>query len=395
MYKFCFYPHPSSANHGCEAIAISTYHILKKYLPLSRCTLLTKYPKGSERRGGELAYSLFENELNFPMPSINRYSLKWMKNLLFRIMGRDKTVSILSEEIKRRDDIICANDVFVSIGGDNYCYGRPASFYAMNRTVRENGKKSMLWGCSVEPSAITDEMLSDLRRYNMIVVRESLTYNALKEHGLTNIRLYPDPAFTLEPVSGVKIKENTVGINMSPMILDYADEKGKTVTDAYRQLIKYILRETDFNVALIPHVTANTTDDRTVLKLLNDEFKNDARITLYDDMDCQRIKHLISQCRFFIGARTHATIAAYSSCVPTLVCGYSVKAKGIATDLFGTYDNYVVPVQKIDDEKALVSSFKWIAENEEQIRHRLVQIMPEYIQRAWQAGEEFVNVVSE
>ena len=112
-------------------------------------------------------------------------------------------------------------------------------------------------------------------------------------------------------------------------------------------------------------------------------------------MDCQRIKHLISQCRFFIGARTHATIAAYSSCVPTLVCGYSVKAKGIATDLFGTYDNYVVPVQKIDDEKALVSSFKWIAENEEQIRHRLVQIMPEYIQRAWQAGEEFVNVVSE
>ena len=49
----------------------------------------------------------------------------------------------------------------------------------------------------------------------------------------------------------------------------------------------------------------------------------------------------------FIGARTHATIAAYSSCVPTLVVGYSIKARGIAKDLFGTDEGYVLPVQAL------------------------------------------------
>ena len=55
----------------------------------------------------------------------------------------------------------------------------------------------------------------------------------------------------------------------------------------------------------------------------------------------------------FIGARTHSTIAAYSSGVPTLVVGYSVKAKGIAKDLFGTEENYVLPVQALKEENNL------------------------------------------
>ena len=53
------------------------------------------------------------------------------------------------------------------------------------------------------------------------------------------------------------------------------------------------------------------------------------------------LKGFIARCRFFVGARTHATIAAYSSCIPTFSVGYSIKAKGIAQDIFGTYKNYV------------------------------------------------------
>lgn len=393
MKNFCFFPHPSSTNHGCEAIAISSYHILKKYYPLSQCTLLTKYPKGSDRRGGELVYHLYENEINFSMPCIRRYSIEWIKNILWKIAGKDKAISILLNKIKKEHiDIIQNNDIFVSIGGDNYCYGRPVPFYAMNRAIQEKGKKSILWGCSIEPSAITKEMIDDLRLYDMIVARESLTYNALCEKGLTNVKLYPDPAFTLEPVFGAKIKENTVGINVSPMIFDFAGEKKEKAFNAFKRLIEYITKKTDYNIAFIPHVSAPTTDDRVIIKRLYDEIQQNDRITIYNDMDCQKLKNIISQCRFFIGARTHATIAAYSSCVPTLVCGYSIKAKGIATDLFGTYKNFVVPVQEIDNEYVLTDAFRWMVENEESIRQRLIQIMPQYIQQAWQAGEEFVNV---
>ncbi|MFR4670990.1 MAG: hypothetical protein ACLT69_14285 [Intestinibacter bartlettii] len=66
------------------------------------------------------------------------------------------------------------------------------------------------------------------------------------------------------------------------------------------------------------------------------------------------IKGYISRCRLY-RARTHATIAAYSTCVPTLVIGYSVKAKGIAKDIFGTYENYVLPVQYYQIEFDLIN----------------------------------------
>ena len=51
---------------------------------------------------------------------------------------------------------------------------------------------------------------------------------------------------------------------------------------------------------------------------------------MIQDDNCMVIKGYISRCELFIGARTHATIAAYSTGVPTLVLGYSVKARGIA-----------------------------------------------------------------
>jgi polysaccharide pyruvyl transferase WcaK-like protein len=76
---------------------------------------------------------------------------------------------------------------------------------------------------------------------------------------------------------------------------------------------------------------------------------------MVEDCNCRELKHIISRCRFFIGARTHVTIAAYSSCVPTLVLGYSVKSRGIARDLFGTEVGYVLPVQKLTDSYELVT----------------------------------------
>ena len=80
----------------------------------------------------------------------------------------------------------------------------------------------------------------------------------------------------------------------------------------------------------------------------------------------------------FIGARTHSTIAAYSSCVPTIVTGYSVKAKGIANDLFNTDHNFVLPVQNLSSDDDLINSFIWLSNNEDRIRKHLKDFIPEY-----------------
>ncbi|MFR2988275.1 MAG: polysaccharide pyruvyl transferase family protein, partial [Faecalibacillus sp.] len=124
------------------------------------------------------------------------------------------------------------------------------------------------------------------------------------------------------------------------------------------------------------------------LRVLYDKFKDTGRVVMLEDHNCMELKGYISRCRFFIGARTHATIAAYSTCVPTLVIGYSVKAKGIAKDIFGTYENYVLPVQSLSNKDDLVNSFEWMKDNEDGIRKHLNEFMPGYKEKALQGKVE-------
>ncbi|MCI6715843.1 MAG: polysaccharide pyruvyl transferase family protein, partial [Lachnospiraceae bacterium] len=216
--------------------------------------------------------------------------------------------------------------------------------------------------------------------------------DALKAAGVKeNVKLYPDPAFSLQPEE-TELPEhfrpgNTIGINISPMIVRNESVEGITVGN-YRKLMDHILKTTDCSIALIPHVMWNYNDDRLTLAELYEDYKDNDRVMLLPDMGCQQVKYIISKCRAFIGARTHATIAAYSSCVPTLVVGYSVKARGIARDLFGTEEHYVLPVQTLSDPEELINTYDWMMEREDQIRDRLENIMPGYCERAGEAGEE-------
>ena len=163
--------------------------------------------------------------------------------------------------------------------------------------------------------------------------------------------------------------------------------RGITKTN-YEELIEYIIKNTDMNIALIPHVVEKNNDDREVLKLLFKKYKKTKRICMIEDCNCMELKGYIEKCRFFIGARTHATIAAYSSCVPTLVVGYSVKAKGIAKDIFGEYENYVLSVQGLKRKDDLLKSFLWLQKEEKNIQEHLKKIMPKYCEKVLESKEK-------
>ena len=135
---------------------------------------------------------------------------------------------------------------------------------------------------------------------------------------------------------------------------------------------------------LLPH-----NNDLDPLKMLFEEFKNTNRIALIDSdetLNCCQLKYVISKCSFMVVARTHASIAAYSTCVPTLVLGYSVKSRGIATDIFGTSDNYVLPVDKISDAADVKKAFMWLTAHEADIKAHYKNVMPDYIQKAYLAA---------
>jgi len=50
--------------------------------------------------------------------------------------------------------------------------------------------------------------------------------------------------------------------------------------------------------------------------------------------------------------------------------------------LFGSDENYVIPVWGLKKEDDLICGFKWIMDNEDNIRAHLREVMPEYIKKA-------------
>ena len=76
-----------------------------------------------------------------------------------------------------------------------------------------------------------------------------------------------------------------------------------------------------------------------------------------------------------------------------MVLGYSVKSKGIAKVLFGTYENYVQPVQSLNEPNELKGCFLWILEQEKEIRKKISNILPEYTQRVYRGEEELKKII--
>ncbi len=379
------YMHAGSGNHGCEAIADSTLRLIKR-LRQEQGGDIDKLPRpvvisndaAEDRRYilGELekqGLCLLTGERHIDRDLLAHvFYYGWRKitgdkQSFMRYRFRDAYRDYLQECDKHPSD---KTPLAISIGGDNYCYPDMvpdlilAHDYFINR-----GFETILWGCSIEPDSLKDaSLLRDLGRFDRIYARESITFNALLDAGLLSdkLELRKDPAFDLETADPPALKGfipgRTVGINLSPMVLDRAKDP-ELVRQSYRSFIQYILDNTDNNIAFVPHVVWSSNDDRKPLTGLYEEFKDTGRVVMIEDAPAEVLKGYISGCCFFVGARTHSTIAAYSSGVPTLVIGYSVKSRGIATDLFGTCERYVIPVQEIEDPKSLISSYEFIMGN--------------------------------
>ncbi len=387
--RLVMYLHGGSGNHGCEAIVNSTCRMTEE-LPKLLVTNSEKEdrfyslePLCDILQERKIAEHFFAHVWYYLWRAVFHDPEAFMRYRFRQVLGRNRA------------------PLYLSVGGDMYCYGlsRKEAIVANSTFVRA-GAKTILWGCSLEPELLQDpEVVEDMKRYTLITPRESITADALRQAGVAgNVKQFPDPAFALEP-ENIALPERfaagrTIGINISPMIVRHEKVKGITIAN-YRRLIDHILQTTDNCVALIPHVMWNNNDDRLTLQELYRGYEAHERVMIFPDMSCRKLKFIISRCRAFIGARTHATIAAYSSCVPTLVVGYSVKARGIARDLFGTEEGYVLPVQALENPEELIQAYDQMMEREQEIRGRLEGMMPEYCAEAKAAGDEIRRIWKE
>jgi colanic acid/amylovoran biosynthesis protein len=384
--KIMMFAHNGSLNRGCEAIVRSSTSIIKERIVGAKVYLASK------KTETDRIITKLDGIYDGSSYTIRKYSYEWLVSLLKVKLFKDESYAlgvIHRNTIKHIKDV----DVCLSIGGDNYCYGEQPGWYEIDRRVKTQGKKLVLWGCSIGKEDLSERKLEDLRLFDLILARETLTYKLLKSKGLTNVKLCADPAFTMEKEE-LELPEgwqegNTVGINFSPLVWG----KNKNSQAAVRDLITHILNHTDMTIALTPHVIEDGNNDYEVLQSYFDDFKHTGRVILLPDhLNAIQYKGYIARMRFFIGARTHATIAAYSNYVPTMVLGYSVKSKGIARDIFGE-EKLVLSIDEISDSHKLKAKFDEMIREEFKLKQRLQKSIPHIKLMSYKAVEYLDELV--
>lgn len=389
--QYLIYTHGGSGNHGCEALARTILDILGRNKQAGDVLCLASY-----RMVEDIKYLSDKKDVTFL--AYRHYDrtcvLRILSALLNRLGVRRQNwyYRISDQELI---EFASPKTVAISIGGDNYCYGAPYGIYETNRRLRMKGVKSVLLGCSIDEAALTQEMLLDLKGYDLIHVRESITYETLRAKGLDNLALFPDTAFSLPQTDCSDAffeSEEVIGINSSPLLLKHAADPDMIMRN-FNRLIAWILGNTSARVALIPHVEWPGNQDMVTLRQIQSFFPSE-RVKLFPNGSCLVQKGIIGRCSFLVAARTHASIAGYSAGVPTLAVGYSVKARGIAKDLFGSYEGYVIPVQRMAREDDLMLGFIPLYNRKAEIRSHLQTMMPVYRRQLHQLEETLCKVIS-
>ena len=166
--KIVLYMHAGSDNHGCEAIANTLIKMLSKPAVLI-----------SSRKAEDEKYSLqgLCSEI-IQEKYIEKNILIHTWYYVWRKIFHDPECFM-----RYRYGAVCGKNMYqlnISIGGDNYCYENMLERLIMsNRMFHRGGGKTVLYGCSIEPEALSKkEIVEDMKRFDLIVARENITYEA-------------------------------------------------------------------------------------------------------------------------------------------------------------------------------------------------------------------------
>ncbi|MEQ9373415.1 MAG: polysaccharide pyruvyl transferase family protein [Coleofasciculus chthonoplastes F3-SA18-01] len=329
-------------NRGVEALLVTTIEPLSQREQNLTINILTDTPDYDQIR-------FHQNNVNF-INSKNKNE-GWMHSLRGKISKIYKPLA-REYELFRDASIVIASggDLFSSDYGGLFPAlrplelalhaGVPVVFLAQSIGLFKTDEEAELW-------------LSVARRSSLITVREQLSYNYVTQKlGLSEdlVKHTADSAFLLEPPPppvvknllksyGVREDSPVVAIAPSQLISSYADNQRDKHLNAWCQVVNEILNELKAQIIIIPHVHDNrlTNDDRILATKIHRHFDFDPRIHLVGgDNSASEFKGIIAACDLLIAERMHASIAGLSSSICTVVVGYSIKAEGIMSDLFGT-----------------------------------------------------------
>lgn len=396
MKKLMFMGNGDYRNNGCEAITRGTLNILRQSIPdYEFIDSYFLYDKNEKRT------FLGEDVEIKPVFYPERWSLKWFALQIVLKFFDNKVGDLLySSHSKYIDE----SSAILSLGGDNYSldYGVPKRFLAMGDYIKKRKKPFIIWGASIGPFPHEEEFEKKLIKHyedkvDLIFVREEESYNYLLKKGLKEKTfLIADPAFMMKPMTcsteeiGFKLPEEFIALNFSELM-------SKCVTsndlnkwkDICNKSVENIYEKYNLPIVLIPHVSRDKEFMEDALSSVMEKHKDIQMIN--NTLDAAQMKWVISKAKCLVAARTHATIAGFSTAVPTISLGYSIKAKGLNKLIFNSED-YLLYCNEIT-VNSILEKVDFIINKDIEIRDILKIKSDEMKERALSSGTILRNLL--
>lgn len=393
----------SYLNRGCEAIVRGTVEIIRKHYSNPSflvCSCFLSDEALLAQQNNEFDANIKHVGMVLPYIGGRSIASRIKRRVLEHVpyLRRQRTYRNILSELDNAQAVL-------SVGGDNYSldYGMPQMFTDLDDLIASKNKTSIIWGASVGPFDKWPEyetyMENHLNNVTGIFSRESYTRKYLSDIGvINNVYDVADPAFlmkAIEPANSdefVRLNE-TIGLNLSQLMGNYVcpgNDDGWLLLA--KEIILRVKNEFGLPILLIPHVCEENpnNNDYLFMKAIIQNTSIDDVALLEPDYTSQELKWIISKLHVFAGARTHATIAALSSCIPTISFSYSVKALGINQDIFSNHDYCLKPEELTPDRICAVLS-KALT-NRDEICSHLTNRIPFIVKSAEAAGTHLKEI---
>jgi polysaccharide pyruvyl transferase WcaK-like protein len=355
-----------NGNRGCVALTISSMYLIQKILN-KKNAVVDFYLMDS---GIPIGYE-FEKDYQFELGDIIlRYraaeypqcqGIRGLLRMLASPIVYNKKVQLLKN----------ADFIFDTGAGDSFAdiYGK-GRFYLIDKIhllARKYGKKYFFLPQTIGPFSDSDvrkDANLSLEKSAFVMTRDKQSYDYVVQNvpSQKNVKEYIDVAFFL-PYHKMDFSTDFVhvGLNISALLWNggYTKNNQFGLRDNYQHvitsIIDYFIAIPNVKLHLVAHVVSqerSVENDYAVSYDLWTKYANDRLILAPLFLSPVDAKSYISGLDFFMGARMHATIAAFSSGVPVVPMAYSRKFNGLFEE---TLDYCHIADMKKDSKEQLLS----------------------------------------
>lgn len=348
----------NNGNRGCVALSYCAIYLINSILGKDNYEL---YLTESLQKNGKHSIKIIDDDISYySISNIYPISFKSLIKMILNIRNTIKSYRIFKTAYCVLD--IGQGDSFADIYGEN----RFKWINSIHQVARFFSKPYILLPQTIGPfqqEKIKSLANTSIRNATFVMTRDKQSFEYVIQNipEQKNLSEYIDVAFFL-PYTKKSFANNKVhvGLNISALLWNggYTRDNQFNLKCDYRKcvrgIIAFFLSLGNTVIHLIPHVVEQergVENDYAVSFDLYEEYNNEQLVLAPFFLSPIDAKNYISALDFFMGARMHTTIAAFSAEVPVVPMAYSRKFNGLFID---TLDyRYMVDLKKDSDEDVL------------------------------------------